>query len=60
MADTKEAIALLAHDTEFLCARVRELESSISDGIEEATRAYYGHVIPALARAEDALAQVSA
>jgi hypothetical protein len=43
-------------DAEFLCARVRELEGDL-DGDSHAARQFYGHVIPALARMEDALAE---
>jgi hypothetical protein len=43
-------------DAEFLCARVRELEGSLTDD-SEVSREFFGHVIPALARMESALAK---
>jgi hypothetical protein len=45
----------LYSDAEFLCARVRELENDLA--ADETARNYYGHVIPALARMESALAK---
>jgi len=37
---------------ERLAERVAELESDLNDGLNEAVRAYYGHVTPALAFAQ--------
>jgi hypothetical protein len=43
-------------DAEFLCARIRELEGEMRDD-DELSRQYFGHVLPALARMESALAE---
>lgn len=43
-------------DAEFLCARIREMEAELTDD-GEASRQYFGHVLPAVARMESALAE---
>jgi hypothetical protein len=42
-------------DSAFLCARLREFESELLD--DDVAAQFYGHVIPAIARLEDALRQ---
>jgi hypothetical protein len=43
-------------DAEFLCARIRELEGEMRDD-DEFSRQYFGHILPAVARMESALAE---
>lgn len=45
----------LVDDGAFLCARLRELENDLAD--DEVARQFHGHIIPALARLEAAIAK---